>query len=443
MAVPRISVPYNWTPRRYQVPAWKYFMGGGQYGMFQWHRRAGKDLFCINLICAKIVERPGVYWHIFPTREQAIKGIWEGQTKEGRKYLDHFPEELIEHVYETQKMIKFKNGSIYRLIGADSDNLVGSGPIGVVLSEFPLMGASTWQFLSPMLNENGGWACMIFTPRGKNHAVKLYESWEKEGLDEGYFTQKLTIEDTQRDTGWDLEALIKREKLNGMTEEKIQSEYYCDSNAPIEGSYYSEAISEIEEQGRICDLPWDRNLAVNTAWDIGVNDNTAIWFYQQYGNEIWFIDFYQNNNKDISHYAKIVSDRNYTYGKHYGPHDLAVRDGWGGGMRTRQQRARDLGINFTKLVKAGKDEGIEGARAMIYKSKFDKVKCEEGLDCLRAYHRKWDDMAGTYIDHDVHDWASDGADAFRYAAQSIRKFRDPNTEGRRQNKVKQVYDLLR
>ena len=112
-----IEIPYNWIPRRYQLPAWDYFMNGGRYGMFQWHRRAGKDLFCINLICAKIVERPGVYWHIFPSREQAIKGIWEGQTREGRKYIDHFPPELIDHVYETQKIIKFSGESMCNLSG--------------------------------------------------------------------------------------------------------------------------------------------------------------------------------------------------------------------------------------------------------------------------------------------------------------------------------------
>ena len=437
-----VEIPYNWKPRTYQVPAWRYFMDGGRYGMFQWHRRAGKDLFCINLICAKAVERVGTYWHIFPSREQAIKGIWEGRTKDGRSYLDHFPKDIIDHVYETQKMIKFKNGSVYRLIGADSDSLVGAGPVGVVMSEFPLMGASTWQYLSPMLNENGGWACMIFTPRGKNHAVKLFNTWEEEGEANGYFTQKLTVEDTAGETGWDVEELLRRERLNGMSEEKIQSEYYCDSNAPIEGSYYSDALNKIESENHIKHVPWEANLEVHTAWDIGVNDNTSIWFYQQYGSEIRFIDFYENKNKDLTHYIKVVKEKDYIYGKHYAPHDIAVREWAGGGMKTRLQLARDLGIKFTPLAKISKDEGIENARACLYRSYFDQKKCAHGIDCLRAYHRKYDDMAGTYVDHDVHDWASDAADSFRYACQSIRRYRDGDTEKKRQTKVKQVYEYL-
>lgn len=439
-----ITVPYNWHPRGYQLPAWDYFINqSGRFGMFQWHRRAGKDLFCINLIASKIVERPGVYWHIFPSREQAIKGIWEGQTKEGRKYLDHFPPELIDHVYETQKMIKFKNGSIYRLVGADSDNLVGAGPVFVVLSEFPLMGSSTWQYLSPMLNENGGGCCMIFTPRGKNHAIKLYEAWEREGLSNGYFTQKLTIEDTKADTGWDLEELLRRERLNGMTEEKIQSEYYCDSDAPIEGSYYSEVLNKIEKDNHIKDIPWESNLEVNTAWDVGINDFTAIWFYQQYGSEIRFIDFIMEKNKDISFFIKAVKEKPYIYNRHYVPHDLKQRRDTGAGhTTTRIDMARDLGLRMTPLVRESKDEGIDRARALLYRSYFDKKKCEHGLDCLRAYHRQWDDMAGTFVDHDVHDWASDAADAFRYAAQSIRRVKDESGGKKRQSKVKSVYELL-
>ena len=288
---------------------------------------------------------------------------------------------------------------------------------------------------------------MIFTPRGKNHAIKLYDNWAAEGEENGYFTQKLTVEDTQGDTGWDIEELLARERLNGMSEEKIQSEYYCDSDAPIEGSYYSEVLNLIEKQGRIGDVPWEPNLEVHTAWDLGVNDNTAIWFYQQYGEEVRFIDHYEGKNKDFPHYAKIVKEKPYVYGRHYGPHDLEVREYMGSGMRTRVQRAKDMGIKFTTLKRTGKnykDEGIEAARALLYRSRFDAKKCAHGIDCLRAYHRKWDDMAGTFIDHDVHDWASDSADAFRYAAQSIRRIRNEDgSYGRRQTRVKNAYSLLR
>lgn len=438
-----LAIPYNYTPYSTQLPIWDFFHNGGRFCAVMAHRRFGKDLLAINIIQSLSLERPGVYWHILPTREQAIKAVWEGKRKDGMPYLSHFPDQLIQHKYETEKRIVFKNDSIYRLVGADSDTLVGAGPVFVCLSEFSLMGSSTWQYLSPMLNENGGKCLMIFTPRGKNHAVKLWDAWREEAkTNPEYMATRLTIEDTQKDTGWDIEELLHRERLNGMTEEKIQSEYFCDFNAPIQGSYYSDAINKIEQDGHIKEVAWMPNLEVHTAWDIGVNDNTAIWFYQQYGAEIRVIDFYQNNNKDLTHYVKVVKERDYVYGRHFGPHDLAVREWAGGGMKTRRQIASDLGLRFTPLTKMSKDEGIENARAVIYRCYFDAKKCEEGIDCLRAYHRKWDDMAGTYIDHDEHDWASDAADAFRYMAQSIRKYRDEGGEQKRQKQVKQLYQFL-
>jgi hypothetical protein len=444
-----VEIPYNWRPRKYQMPAWDFFMRGGRYGMFQWHRRAGKDLFCINLICAKLVERPGVYWHVFPEREQAVKAIWEGDTKDGRKYLDYFPSEIIEHKYETQKMIKFRNGSIYRLVGADTDSLVGAGPVFACLSEFPLMGSSTWDYLEPMISEKEGSVCMIFTPRGKNHAVKLYNSWEAEGVNKGYFTQKLTIEDTRDETGIDVEEFLRVKRLNGMSESRIQSEYYCNSDASVEGAYFADVLKKIKEDGHIRDVPWETNLEVNTAWDLGVNDYTAIWFYQQYGSEIRFIDFYMEKDKGLEHYIKVVKDKPYVYGKHYAPHDIGVREysagnsgGVRGGLRTRQMIAKDLGIAFKKLNRVSMDDGIEHARSCLYRSYFDQKKCEKGLDCLDSYGRDWDDMAGTYRDNEKRNWATDAGAAFRYACQSATRYRDDNTERKRQTKVKQVYEYL-
>src|ERR1700761_3519341 len=86
-----VTIPYNWEPRLYQDDCWQYFLHGGLRGCTCWHRRAGKDLFGINLIAKKVVERPGLYWHAFPTQLQGRKTIWDGVTQDGRPFLNHFP----------------------------------------------------------------------------------------------------------------------------------------------------------------------------------------------------------------------------------------------------------------------------------------------------------------------------------------------------------------
>lgn len=124
----------------------------------------------------KAFQRVGTYYYILPTYSQAEKVIWNGIDKDGVKFLDRIPKEVISSKNETDLQIKLINGSIIQLIGADNiDRVVGTNPIGVIFSEYSLMKPNVWEFIRPILAENGGWAGFIFTPRGMNHAWKLLQ----------------------------------------------------------------------------------------------------------------------------------------------------------------------------------------------------------------------------------------------------------------------------
>jgi phage terminase large subunit len=72
--------------------------------------------------------------------------------------------------------IRFKWGSTWQIVGSDKyDSLVGAGVAGVVFSEWALANPSAWGYIRPMLEENGGWAAFITTPRGNNHAKSMYD----------------------------------------------------------------------------------------------------------------------------------------------------------------------------------------------------------------------------------------------------------------------------
>ena len=47
--------------------------------------------------------------------------------------------------------------------------------VGVVFSEYSLADPAAWDYVRPILAENGGWAVFIFTPRGRNHGHALLE----------------------------------------------------------------------------------------------------------------------------------------------------------------------------------------------------------------------------------------------------------------------------
>ena len=190
----------------------------------------------------------------------------------------------------------------------------------------------------------------------------------------------------------------------------------------IEGAYYERQFAKIYKDGRICE-GFNNNAPVNTAWDLGVGDSTAIWFYQKINNEIHLIDYYENSGEGLDHYAKVLHDKGYQYSKHYAPHDIENRDFSGRG-RSRKDIALDgfeiegkiYSIRFEVVERLGVETGINHVRTILNRCVFDKDKCEQGIKCLENYRKKWDEKLGTWKDSPLHDWASHGSDAFRYLA---------------------------
>jgi len=144
-----------------------------------------------------MMQRVGTYFYVFPTFNQGRKILWQGADRDGMKFLAHFPKELIKgDMNNTEMRIELKNGSSFQVVGADNiDNLVGTNPIGVVFSEYSLMKAQVWEFIRPILAENGGFAIFIYTPRGMNEGWKILQV-AKENPDE-WWHEVLTVEDTK------------------------------------------------------------------------------------------------------------------------------------------------------------------------------------------------------------------------------------------------------
>ncbi|MFA9204101.1 MAG: hypothetical protein ACEQSD_08905, partial [Flavobacteriales bacterium] len=196
----------------------------------------------------------------------------------------------------------------------------------------------------------------------------------------------------------------------------------------VEGAYYAKQFMQLYAKGRIGTLPDNSHLPVNTAWDIGVGDSTAIWFFRIVGTEYHVIDYYENSGEGLRHYMKVLKDRGYTYGQHFAPHDMDNRE-FGSDAQSRSDIARKgyeidgqrYGIAFKVLKRAPVDEGIEAARELLAHCAFDVDKCEKGLSCLENYRKEWDDDKGSWKDRPLHDWSSHGADAFRYFAQAMSK----------------------
>lgn len=187
--------------------------------------------------------------------------------------------------------------------------------------------------------------------------------------------------------------------------------------ASVEGAYYSQQCAQAEADGRVGRQPYDASLKVETWWDLGMSDQTAIWFVQRHRQEIRVIDFYANNGEGLAHYAKIIAAKPYVYSRHIGPHDIKVRDLSATDGKSRKEVAEGLGLRpFEVAPMLEVADGIEAVRSILPRCYFDSEKCADGIKALKNYRKEWDEDRAVWLPRPRHDWASHPADAFRTGA---------------------------
>jgi hypothetical protein len=185
----------------------------------------------------------------------------------------------------------------------------------------------------------------------------------------------------------------------------------------INGAYYAKQITNARREGRIGNIPYDDRLEVHTAWDLGYNDSTAIWFFQIYNKEIRLIDYEEGHTTSLQEWIHLVKSKPYNYGKHLAPHDIEVHE-YSTGI-SRKITAAKLGLNLCTVQKVNQLVGIDECRSILNRCWFDENKCAQGIKALENYKKEWDDRHGCWMRTPLHDWSSHGADAFRSLATGL------------------------
>ena len=422
--MPKIRIPADpsrddrtWVPRSHQRSAWSFLERGGKRAIEVWHRRSGKDEMCLAWACVAAHQKVGNYWHMLPEASQARKAIWDAvDPHRGLKRIDSaFPKELRTKTRDHDMLIEFRNGSTWQVVGSDNyDSLVGSTPRGIVYSEYALADPQSWGYLRPILEENDGWALFVTTPRGPNHAKRLFDAATRDPV---WHASLLTAEDTGQFDEVSLHR-IKNEYIADfgrvMGVAMFEQEYMCSFEAAILGAVYGSEMSEARKDGRIAEVPYDSAHEVETWWDLGYRDYTSIWFVQRVGGKLHAIDYYENNLAGLDHYAKVLQERGYVYGRHLVPHDAGK--GEVGTGKTLVQQAAELGLRLDRQALTPLVAGINATRPIINRMWFDSEKCARGIDALTNYRYQWDERKHTMSPTPLHDWASHGADALRTGA---------------------------
>lgn len=411
MEIERKRVELDYTPR----PQFQSFHDRTQrWAIGVAHRRAGKTVATINDKIKRAItdaKPDGRYAYIAPLFNQAKDIAWT--------YLKHYAEPLLaDSPNETELRVDLINGARIRLYGADNpDRLRGIYLDGVTLDEYGDMSPAIWtDVLRPALSDRKGWATFIGTPKGKNAFWELYSQAEH---DPTWHTFMLRASETGLIDAAELEEARKQ-----MGEDQYAQEYECSFEAAIKGAFYAEELRRADAAGRITTIPIDRAIRVQTAWDLGVSDSTAIWFIQCVGRERRLVDYYEASGVGFPHYAEMLEarrkERGWQYGEHYFPHDVQHRELGSG--QSRVDTLRGLGIEPVIVPLHNVLDGINAVRRMLDRTWIDREHCGRGLEALRQYRREYDEKLKDWKLNPLHDWSSHGADALRTFAAG---FDDP------------------
>jgi phage terminase large subunit len=380
------------------------------------HRRAGKStgLMWKGIACALTTLRrtpPPRAVHVLPYMVQWDRtGLWD-QVKDAAAGIPGA------QLRQVERRIVLPNGGVYQAGGLDKpEGWRGGYADMIIVDEYDdTMAQNLTAVIEPMLADHDGTLIRSGTPKGKG---QLKEAYEEAATKAGHSRYLLPFWETKvlSDTA------IARMRAE-MSPEEFQQEFECSWDAPRSGSYYGKLLHEAQHAGRITRVPHEPRLPVWTAWDLGLDDATAIWFIQQApGGEVRVIGYYEASDEALPHYAKHILARNYLHGGgafHLLPHDAEVRD-----MATkisREATLNSLGIKPTRIVSRGNvADGINAVRMLLPRMWFDEVETKAGRDALAGYAREWNQRMGTWRAEPKHDWASHGADAMRTFAEGHR-----------------------
>jgi len=355
-----------------------------------------------------------------PIRVLCAREFQNSITESVHKVLsDQIPLLGLEGEYEIQKQgIYGKNGTSFSFEGIKNNaNRIRSyeGIDYVWVEEASKVSKNSWEVLIPTIRKAGSEIWMTFNPELESDYT--YKTFVKKASPE----DTVVVHMNWRDNPWFPEVLVaEMKKMRENDYDAYLNVWEGQCRQMLEGAIYAKELRAVAEEKRICQVPWDRESPVNVWMDLGAgkSDKTSIWFGQQVAMQNRILGYFEDNLSDTLYYAKEMQSRPYTYGTIWLPHDAKAKR-IGTKMTIEEQFKTHFPNAQVRIVpKLSLTDGINAARLTLPNCYFDEEGCEDGLAALRHY--KYEVKDGQFSREPKHDWASHGADAFRYLALTIR-----------------------
>lgn len=405
-----VTLPFR--PRAWQIPLIEcnkpkivavVHRRGGKSTAFVW-RGIRKALTCdrahIPASRRNLKADPPRVVHVLPANVSWKRtGLWDKVTRAAETIPGA-------RVMKSEMRIELPNRGVYQCGGMDNPDSWRGGYADEVIEDEAddVVASGLDMVVEPMLADYSGSRVKIGTPKGNGRLAKAYNDAAADP-------------DTQRFLlPWQATHVFDDAQIetlrNSLDEEEFAQELECSFTSPNSGSYYGKWIDKAIADGRVCRVLYDPLLPVYTCWDLGMDDSTAIWWFQRSpGGEWRFLEYYEDSGPGLDVYAKIIREKPYTYGKHFLPHDIEVRELTNGGQ-SRRMYLKNLSINPIYVVPAcNPADRVTATRNVLPRAWFDSKGCAEGLAKLRAYKRQWNEHMGVWRPEPVHDGASHCADA--------------------------------
>lgn len=400
----------NYEPRELFVP---YHTRHQRWACIVAHRRFGKTVGSINDIVAKALYNPLIrprYGYIAPYYSQAKQIAWD--------YLKHYTEEVrVGKPRESELSVELVNGAVVRLYGADNpDALRGIYLDGVLLDEPAQMHPRIWtEVLRPALADRRGWATFIGTPKGHNFFYEIWQLAQEEP--EEWFSLLLKASETGI-----LSADELRDARRLMSDDEYEQEFECNFEAAVRGAYYGKEMVLALEEGRIGHFPYNPDYQVQTCWDIGNDDSTVIWFFQEINGFITFIDVFEDHHADLEDYVtELGADHRaeWQYQRDHYPHDMAAKF-FGMKHSALEQMAYHHKRQARVIPKQTLLNQHTQTRRLFPRFRFNhstendtahSARMNTALEALKLYRQEYDRELKKYRDKPVHDWTSHYASA--------------------------------
>ena len=407
------TLPYN--PRELMV---EFHQRTQRYAFLICHRRYGKTVACIAELVLRALytkKKNAQYAYVCPFRSQAKAVAWN--------YLVDMTQGIAEDVKVSELSVTLPNGAKIWLSGSDNVNaLRGLYLDGVVLDEFGQCRPDLLEaVIMPCLLDRKGWLVIIGTAYGRLN--KFFDYYEKSRDDPEWFHADIKVSDS------DIIPLEEQRRIReAISEAKWNQEFQNDFSAELVGTYYASLINELEHEHKInTSTLHDPHLPVQVAFDIGRKDNTCAWFWQETGHGIKWIDFYTNNGQPASHYIDMLKEKPYDLSRVHLPHDAKAMTFSTDKSALEQfvHAFEDKDTLIDLVPKLSVEDGIEAVRQTLKFSEFNGEECYYGIECLRVYRKKFDEINQVFSNKPLHDYSSDAADAFRYASIMANKSYKP------------------